>query len=430
MSTTKTRRRVVVDDRPLAQAIGQRLREARLAAGLTQQQLAGDRYTKAYISALENGIAKPSMAALNYLAPRLGKTASEVLSDPSRAWARLEADIALASGNWQAALDGYEGLLEQAQERGTRADLLTGVAEALCRLYRPAEAIRPASEAAEAFAALGRDADRARVEYWLASAHMQQDNPDEARALTHSILERVRGGLDLGADFRTRLLIGLAMLETYQGQPTAALAYLEEARALAGELDTRRRGTFHAALAAAYRNAGDHEAAIRVGGQALTLLRAAESDLEAAIVEHHLALAYSALGNAERARDTIRAARVAARGDDRLTSNLADTEATIELDAGDPKRALELADEAIGLAEKTDHQKALLDALVTRGRALSALGRHDDAAASFERAAELAERSAPPSRSRQILSAWADSLAALGRHDEAYALARRALASR
>ena len=220
------------------------------------------------------------------------------------------------------------------------------------------------------------------------------------------------------------------MLETYHGQPTTALAYLEEARTLAGELDTRRRGTFHAALAAAYRNAGDHEAAIRAGVQALALLRAAESDLEAAIVEHHLALAYSALGNVERARDTIRGARASARGDDRLTSNLADTEATIELDAGDAKRALELADEAIGLAEKTDHQKALLDALVTRARALSALGRHDDAAASFERAAELAERSAPPSRGRQILSAWADSLAALGRHDEAYALARRALASR
>jgi len=155
---------VVVDDRPLAHAIGQRLREARLAAGLTQQQLAGERYTKAYISALENGIAKPSMAALNYLAPRLGKTASEVLSDPSRAWARLEADLALASGNWQAALDGYDSLLEQTEERGTRADLLTGIAEAHCRLYRPAEAIRPASEAAEIYAGLGREADRARAD--------------------------------------------------------------------------------------------------------------------------------------------------------------------------------------------------------------------------------------------------------------------------
>src|SRR3954470_23485593 len=118
MNATRTRRRVVVDDRPLAQAIGGRLRQARVAAGLTQQQLAGDRYTKAYISAPENGIAKPSMAALNYLAPRLGKSASEILSDPTRAWARLEADLALASGNWQAALDGYRLLVEDVQERG------------------------------------------------------------------------------------------------------------------------------------------------------------------------------------------------------------------------------------------------------------------------------------------------------------------------
>src|SRR5919202_4005334 len=104
MAALKTRRRVVVDDRPLARSIGQRLRQARLAAGLTQQELAGDRYTKAYISALENGIAKPSMAALNYLAPRLGTTPSEILSAPSVAWTRLESALALASGNWSDAL--------------------------------------------------------------------------------------------------------------------------------------------------------------------------------------------------------------------------------------------------------------------------------------------------------------------------------------
>src|SRR5919109_2679793 len=112
MTVTKLRRRVVVDDRPLARSIGGRLRQARLAAGLTQQQLAGDRYTKAYISALENGIAKPSMAALNYIAPRLGTTASEILSDPTVAWARIEADLALASGEWLQAHDAYVALLE------------------------------------------------------------------------------------------------------------------------------------------------------------------------------------------------------------------------------------------------------------------------------------------------------------------------------
>ena len=54
MSTTvRTRRRVVVDHTELAKAIGPRIRAARLAAGLNQQELAGDRYTKAYVSALE-----------------------------------------------------------------------------------------------------------------------------------------------------------------------------------------------------------------------------------------------------------------------------------------------------------------------------------------------------------------------------------------
>lgn len=426
----RTRRRVVVDDRPLAQAIGARLRQARLAAGLTQQRLAGERYTKAYISALENGIAKPSMAALNYLAPRLGKTASEILSDPSRAWARLEADLALASGQWQAALDGYTTLLEGVEERAARADVLVAIAETLCRLDRPAEAIRPAAEAVGIYADLGRPADRARAAYWLACAHHQQDNPDEARSILRSVLDEVRGGLDLGADFTTRVLIALATLESYQGQATIALAYLEEARGLAGDLDTRRRGAFLAAIAGAYRTSGDLEAGIRTGLQALALLQAAESSFEVGLVENHLAQTYASLGNVKRARETIRRARSEAGADDRLLANLADTEAGIELEAGDASRALDLADEAIGLAERTEHQKALLDGLATRARALSALGRHEEAAAAFEQAAALAERTGPASRRRQILSSWADALAALGRHDEAYALARRALASR
>jgi tetratricopeptide (TPR) repeat protein len=430
MVATRARRRVVVDDRPLAKSIGARLRQARLAAGLTQQKLAGDRYTKAYISALENGIAKPSMAALNYLAPRLGTTASEILSDPRTAWARIEVDLAMASGEWATALDGYTSLLDVTKDRRARADFLLGLAECLCRLDRPSEAIRPASEAAATYSDLGRLADRTRAEYWLSSAHSQLDNADEARGLLHGILDRVRSGLDLGPDFETKVLIALASVEAYDGEPTKALAYVEEARGLVADLDTRRRGVFLAALAAAYRNGGDLEGAIRTGQQALALLQTAESELEVGLVENHLALAYAANGNLAKARSTIRHAREAAKSMPRLDAVMADTAASVELDGGDATRAAELADEAIGLARSTDHKKALLDALTTRARALSALGRTEDAAATFEEAAELAESLGTASRRRQILSAWADTLAALGRHDEAYALARRALSSR
>lgn len=426
------RRRVLVDNSALAADIGARIRRARLNAGLTQQKLAGDRYTKAYVSALENGLAKPSMAALAYLTERLGTTPAALLADRARTWHRLEADLHLASGNWAAALDGYLALLEAAPDRTSRAEILLGAAEALCRLDRPADAIGPASEAAAAFEALGRAEDRARAEYWLASAEYQVDNPDEARAILRALLDRIRSGLGVDPDFRARVLIAIAMVEVHQGEASAALGYLEEARTLVAELDDRRRGIFMTSLAHGYREAGDLEAAIRVGLQGLSLLRSAQAHLDAGYLENQLALAYLAAGNAARAGEIVHEARAgaAARGDERLAAHLADTDAMVALQAGAPDAALELADEAIRLAESSENAKGLLDALTTRARALSALGRNDESAVSFERAAELARDHAPASRRREILSAWADVLAALGRHDEAYALAREALAAR
>jgi tetratricopeptide (TPR) repeat protein len=427
----RTRRRVVVDHSALARSIGGRIRYARRAAGLTQSQLAGDRYTKAYISALESGLSKPSMAALDYLAPRLGTTAAELLTDPAAAWSRLGADLALASGSWMEALDAYRGLLDAEVERGERAEVQTAIVECLCRLNRPAEAIRPASEAAATFAELGRTDDRLRAEYWLASAHNQQDNPDEARSLLLAVLDRLRADAQPDPDFMTRVLISLAMIEAYHANTVAALAYLAEAQAAAAGLDDRRRGTFLATVADARRAAGDHEGAIRAGLQALALLRSAEASLEIGLIANHLALTYLAAGNHERARTFADEARAAAtgRGDERQMAMLADTQALIAIQSGAPDEALRLATEAVELAERAGHQKGILDALATQGRALAALGRHEQALAVFERAAGIAETAAPPSRRREILSAWADSLAQLGRHDEAYALARQALAT-
>ena len=432
MKTATARRRVVVDNRALAADIGARIKRARLHAGLTQQQLAGERYTKAYVSALENGLAKPSMAALTFLTERLGTTPAALLADTSIAWSRLEADLHLASADWQAALDAYVDLLDSSPDRGARAEILLGIAESLCRLDQPADAIGPASEAATAFEALGRDEDRARAEYWLASAEHQVDNADEAKAILRGLLDRIRGGLSIDPDSKARILISLAMVEVHHGGASIALGYLEEARALSVELDDRRRGMFLKSLADGYREAGDLEGAIRVGLQGLALLRSAQAHLEAGYLENQLAIAYVAAGNTSRAREIVRVARASAvaRGDERLNSFLADTEAIVALESGDAPRALTLADEAIALAEASENEKGLLDALATRAKALSALGRNDEAAAAFEQAADLARDHAPSSRRREILSAWADVLAALGRHDEAYALAREALSAR
>src|SRR6187431_3192748 len=119
-----TRRRVVVDQRELAKAIGTRIRAARIAAGLTQQGLAGDRYTKAYISALELGHAKPSMAALDYLAPRLGTTPDRLLTDHVGRWTRVDADLHLAAGRHREAADAYLDLADRTIEPIVRGELL------------------------------------------------------------------------------------------------------------------------------------------------------------------------------------------------------------------------------------------------------------------------------------------------------------------
>ncbi len=427
MDTIRTRRRVVVDDSALAQAIGSRIKRSRAALGLTQAALAGERYTKAYISALEHGLAKPSMAALSYLAPRLGTTASALMADRDPAWQRIETDLAMASGDWAAALDGYSSLLEATADRAAHADIQVSVVECLCRLNRAREAIRPATEAVETFAALGRHADVPRAEYWLASAQFQSENIDGARSIVTSLIGRVHDGLAVSGDFHIRLLVSAAMIETSAGNPRQALAYLEEARGRTADLDTRRRAAFHATMATAFRKAGDLEGAIRHGQEAVSLMRHASAEEVVEDLENELAMAYLANGNARRARELAKAALQAAtaRGDLHLAAHLTDTQALIALTSGDATSAIDLAGNAMDLADQSGNDKAHLAALITRARGHALLGDHAAASADFETAAARAVNL--PARRREVLSAWADSLAALGQHDRAFALVREAL---
>ena len=61
--------------------LGEKLRQARLEAGLSQRQLCGDEITRNMLSLIENGTAKPSMKTLQYLAGRLGKRVSFFLEE-------------------------------------------------------------------------------------------------------------------------------------------------------------------------------------------------------------------------------------------------------------------------------------------------------------------------------------------------------------
>jgi transcriptional regulator with XRE-family HTH domain len=62
-------------------ALGEKLKNARLEAGLSQRQLCGDVITRNMLSRIEHGMARPSMDTLQYLASRLGKPLSWFLEE-------------------------------------------------------------------------------------------------------------------------------------------------------------------------------------------------------------------------------------------------------------------------------------------------------------------------------------------------------------
>lgn len=61
--------------------LGQKIKEARLQAGLSQRQLCGEEITRNMLSQIENGSARPSMTTLQYLASRLGVSVSYFLEE-------------------------------------------------------------------------------------------------------------------------------------------------------------------------------------------------------------------------------------------------------------------------------------------------------------------------------------------------------------
>lgn len=89
--------------------LGKRLKEARLALGLSQRQLCGDEITRNMLSQIENGSARPSMDTLRYLAARLGKPVSffleeETVTSPNQVLMAAAREACRAS-DWQRVLE-------------------------------------------------------------------------------------------------------------------------------------------------------------------------------------------------------------------------------------------------------------------------------------------------------------------------------------
>ena len=95
------------------QRIGERVRTARIAAHLTQMELAGQEYSKSYLSAVERGRMTPSFHALGLLAERLGVTRSYLLGEDLPAPCLPPTDLPVTADQQTAVRESLELLLEQ-----------------------------------------------------------------------------------------------------------------------------------------------------------------------------------------------------------------------------------------------------------------------------------------------------------------------------
>jgi tetratricopeptide (TPR) repeat protein len=131
--------------------LGERLRQLRVGAGLTQSELAGDRFSKEYVSQIERGKTRPTRETIDWLAQRLGVDpgflANGVATDER---GRLEGALAraetlLGANRDEEASSEYELLVPAARATGLpelEVRALIGAGKAHMRLG----AIRPALE--------------------------------------------------------------------------------------------------------------------------------------------------------------------------------------------------------------------------------------------------------------------------------------------
>src|SRR5437867_7096940 len=96
--------------------LGERLRQLRVAASMTQTDLAGDRFSKEYVSQIERGKTRPTRETIDWLAQRLGVDAGFLANGVSAdERGRVDAALARAEALLEArrndeALEEFEGI--------------------------------------------------------------------------------------------------------------------------------------------------------------------------------------------------------------------------------------------------------------------------------------------------------------------------------
>src|ERR1700682_3690720 len=375
-------------------SVGARLRAARLASGLTQEQLGRGVATKGFISLVERGRATPSLPKLRVLADRLGRPISFFFveaPDQDLSYLLKAAELAIRASEPQrslALLDEAAGFPCTANER---AELQRLRGMALCELGRRLEALTSLQEASAG--APTDDAELSARIYaelgYVLGLEEQFNAAAEANLRSLAWLDKDR---QPSPNLRAWVLTNLAGNCYSLGQNAQAAAHLE--RALDAAIDSEsllRMANAHMAMGITARAGGDLQGALRHCDRALELHHRIGHDRVANQILNNLGDVYFAAGRLPEARAAQqRCLRRALELNDQVAVAAAAGElARYAVEDGSYLDAVTLAQRAAAAAIKAgDHVKQGI-ALAIEGTACEHLGWHGSADRRFRRALRL-----------------------------------------
>lgn len=263
--------------------LGRRIRNVRVAAGMTQSDVAGDEVTTAYISRIEDGQRRPSAALFEQMAARLKTTPEELLlgvsiDEQMELRVKLDhAELALASGDAQAALKAAKALQTELADKSL-GDLKRGASQVLAFALEATGDLQRAIAVLEELTAEPR-ADSAWLKALIGLSRCYRDSGDLNRAI--AVGEQATEMIEkLGIDGMTeaiQLTLTVAGAYMVRGDTDYAMRVCQRAIAAAERYDSP------IARASAYWNAsfleakkGAHSSALDLAQKALVLYEVGE----------------------------------------------------------------------------------------------------------------------------------------------------------
>jgi transcriptional regulator with XRE-family HTH domain/Tfp pilus assembly protein PilF len=420
--------------------LGERLRQLRVAAGLTQTDVAGTRFSKEYVSQIERGKTRPTRETVEWLAQRLGVDPDFLekgVSTDQRD--RIETLLARAEAVSEA---GHDRQAIELIEDVKTAVLVTGSAEFEVRLLAVEAWTRTRlGEVREAVELLARaralaegpefsDVERADLLFRLGVARYKLSSIATSVALFDEALQLAeRSGLPCDL-LRSKILNWRSRCRRRQRDFEAAREDVERALELADGLDDKRMTAhvyFQASLIA--EREGHWVAARGYAERARDLYEEVEDETDVGRLLNNLGGLNYLLGKPQDAMTYLKDAFkvLIDLGRDDEAASAVSSLAQIQLGRGELSTAEQQARHALALlGGREDRLDEIGNAQLVLGRSLLEQGRFDEADAEFAHAEVTFERFESTSHRAAVWIAKGDLAARRGNDSEAARLYRHA----